>query len=202
MTVEEFNKRLSSFEKGVVTEIYKAIVAKKTGLDIEATVNDRVVQSGISASGSKFKPYSRKPLWVTRSNFIVNPKAAYQKGKESASKWATVKISGKNVKFMQLSGGYAELRRLQGLQIAYKDFSVRGEVGGGMWSNFGMTSNNMTKDGFKIIYKGKTSEAQDIIDAQSKREGQSIIALTKGEIQNISDRVSKIIDKDLKKNKI
>ena len=197
MTVEEFNKRLSSFEKGVVTEIYKAIVTKKTGLDIESTVRERVMMKSTSGDGTKFSAYSTKPMLTSGT---TAKGSNVWRGKKD-KKWVTVKNKGKNVHLFVLEGGYAELRRLENFNNQYKNFWFRGGAAS-MWSNFGMVDKNITKDGFTIVYKGKKPEAQDIIDKQSEREGKSIIAMTKGEIQNISDRVSKIIDKDLKKNKI
>lgn len=202
MTVEEFNTKLEKFQQSLVTEVYRSFIDKKAGYDVRAMIVSRILDSGMSGNNVKFKPYSRRPLWVGYSNFVVNTKATYTAGKKAADRWATIKTkSGKNAKLMRLPGGYAELRRLQGLQIAFKDFWVRGGAAS-MWSNFGMIDYMKRQDGFKIVFGGQTEEAQDIIDGQSDRENQSIIALTEKEVEDLQQMVYLTVERELKRQGI
>ena len=201
MTVEEFNKRLSSFESDVIKKLPDQFIKAKAGFDIAATVSERVIQKSVSGDGSHFSAYSTKPMLTSgttvKSKSVWNAKAS-SKAKRSNLKWVTIQKGGKNIRLFELEGGYAELRRLEGFSNRYKNFWFTTE----MWRMFGLKQASKSNQGFKLIFAGKTSEAQKKMDENSAREGKNILDMTSGEVQEISDRTSSWIDTMLKKNKI
>ena len=104
----------------------------------------------------------------------------------SFTPYATRKKGGAEV-----TGRHAELRRLHGLQIAFKDFQFTKQ----MWDHFNILRGEckLYDNGFKVRFGGTNQRAQDIIDGQSKYEKESIIDLTDAEVQALAKRVDKIV---------
>ena len=194
MTVEEFNKRLSSFEKDVIKKLPDQFIKAKAGFDIAATVSERVIQKSIGGDGSHFSAYSTRPMLT--SGTTVKSKRVWSGKKDK--KWVTVKSGGKNVHLFILEGGYAEMRRLEGFSNRYKNFWFTSE----MWRKFGLKEATKGSQGFKLVFAGMTAEAQMKMDQNSAREGKNILDMTAIEVQQISDRTSKWMDMMLKNNKI
>jgi len=201
MTIEEFNKRLSKFEKDVIKKLPDQFIKAKAGFDVAATVSERVVQKSVSGDGSHFSAYSTRPMLTSgttaKSKRVWNEKAG-TKEKRSKLRWATIKSGGKNVHLFELSGGYAEMRRLEGFSNRYKNFWFTTE----MWRMFGLKQATKSTQGFKLVFGGKNADAQKKMDENSAREGKNILDMTSGEVQQISDRTSVWVDKMLKNNKI
>jgi hypothetical protein len=87
-------------------------------------------------------------------------------------------------------GSYAELRRLKGLQVIYKDFSFSG----GMWRSFNVVDSELYKTGFKVRFGGTGDPInQNIINWQSEREKESIIDMTNLETEALGKRIDKIV---------
>jgi hypothetical protein len=88
-------------------------------------------------------------------------------------------------------GSYAELRRLHGLQITFKDFFFSGE----MWRNFNVLRDQckLYPDGFLVRFGGVSKRAQDIIDGQSGYEKEDIIDLTDAETEALGKRIDQIV---------
>ena len=201
MTVGEFNKRLTAFEKSVIRKLPDQFIKAKAGFDIAAIVSERVIQKSVSGDGGHFSAYSTDPMLTSgttvKSKRVWNEKAG-SKAKRRDLKWVTIQKGGKNIRLFELEGGYAELRRLEGFSNRYKNFWFTSE----MWRGFGLKQATKSSQGFKLVYGGKTSEAQKKMNWNSEREGKNILDMTTGEETEISNNVSKWIDKMLKKNKI
>lgn len=200
-TVEEFNKQLTAFEKDIIKKLPDQFIHATAGFDVAGLVKERVIQTSKSGDNTHFSPYSTKPMLTSgttaKSKRVWNEKAG-SKNKRSDLKWVTLKKGGKNVHLFELSGGYAELRRLEGFSNRFKNFWFTTE----MWKKFGMIASMCTATGFKLRFGGKTPEAQKKIDANSAREGKNILEMTKGEVADVSDNVSTWMDEMLRKHKI
>jgi hypothetical protein len=88
-------------------------------------------------------------------------------------------------------GRYAELRRLHGLQVAFKDFQFTKQ----MWDSFNVLRDEckLFKSGFMVRLGGTNQRAQDIISGQSKYEEETIIDMTDAETQALAKRIDKIV---------
>ena len=194
MTVGEFNKRLTKLEKDIIRKLPDQFIQAKGGFDIAATVSERVIQKSISGDGTKFSPYSTKPMLTSGT---TDKGQSVWRGKKD-KQWITIKKGGKNIRLFKLEGGYAELRRLEGFSNRSKNFWFTTE----MWRMFGFKRAIKGARGFKIIYGGRTKDSQDKINWNSASEGKNILDMTKKEEVDVSNDISIWIDKMAKNNGI
>jgi len=109
--------------------------------------------------------------------------------------WVTIKRRGKNVHLFELKGGYKQLRQLEGLQTAHKDFSFS-QV---MWNSYGVKRTVNTNNEVVVTIGGKTQDSQDRINWNSKREGVEIINISDQELKKLAKNLDKQIQKYINK---
>jgi len=166
--------------------------------DASAAVALRVQQTGKNFRGGSFKSYSTKPMLTSgttaKSKSVWN-KLASSKTSRRDLDWVTIKRRGKNVHLFELKGGYKQLRQLEGLQTAHKDFSFS-QV---MWNSYGVKRTVNTNNEVVVTIGGKTQDSQDRINWNSKREGVEIINISDQELKKLAKNLDKQIQKYINK---
>ena len=131
--------------------------AERLGADVLADIKQRVVQTGQSATGAGFSPYSEKPVPA----FFYRNKSRNASAERELSALAK---AGKPV-------SYKQFRQINGLNTGYKNF----EFTGAMWRNVQSKSVQVQPGLVSINIQGSTAESAALIGYHTKREGVSII---------------------------
>lgn len=134
-----FSERINDIDKAIKDlRNNRSKDSLKTTADALALVKRRVIQSGQSATGAAFSPYSR---------------------------------------------GYAEVRSSAGRPAGFKNFSFTGD----MWKRIVPVLFSNTTDTTLIVFGSKDSFTQFKHDVNSQRENIAITALSKSELEFLSD---------------
>ena len=187
MTPEESVKRFQKLLRTINREL-PAYIKETTAHNAAVFVFNRVHDTGRDFRGVPFKPYSTKPMLTsgtTSKGKNVWRAMGSAETRKRGLNWVTIKRQGRNIHLFELKGGYRQLRRLEGLQTGYKDFSFSSV----MWNSYGVKRTVNSKGKVVVTIGGKTQDSQDRIDWNSKREGVEII--------NISDQELKILAKQI-----
>lgn len=196
VTPEELNRAWGNSITGL--KRVQANIMAKIGEDAYIKIRDRVIKTGINAKGAKFKPYSTKSMLIGAKSFR-NEKYANQflgsKQKRSQFDWKTLKGSsgfaaylaassgesrGEGVRLAVLPGGYAQLRRMQGMQADHVDFMVNGR----MWSNISLISSTADHSQGIAIIGAKEEKEKQKLAGNTARKG-DILDLSKKEIDEL-----------------
>lgn len=89
--------------------------------------------------------------------------------------------------FSDYSEAYKKFRQKKGKESAFKNFTFTTE----MWNKFGIVKQSFSKKGVVVKLGGKNRDSQIKINVNSKREGISIIEISKKE----EDKITKFFDK-------
>lgn len=171
MTFEQAFERLDRLERELPQRFADA--ARVAALDLAASVVDRVIETGQSASGERFTPYSTRPMQAWRLWGKSVTQAAEQKVRA---------LSRQNK-----SISYAEFRRLNGRPDNFKNFSFTNA----MWRDFGVISADALGTNIEIKIGGKTPQARKKIDENREREGRNIIEPSPDELNAFKTAVLK-----------
>ena len=178
MTIEEQILRFEELEQQIIDGLPE-VLAQIAGGDFRAMIVKRVTETATGANGNKFSDYSSTPTYINTS--IYGPRKVDPKGKTGKTVFAK---TGEKHKSTYFPLGYLEYRSKIGRELE-KNFFLTGE----MWRNFGITK--VTEDGNEVTVTlaGLTPDAQNKIDGNSEREGQSIIEANEEEIRFIEDNI-------------
>lgn len=171
MSVDELLAKIDRIIQRVDSEI--VIEASKAGADMAALITNRVVQTGKSASGAPFTPYSTVPV----------PAFLYFGKSRSGAGEARVRAAAK--KKQKIS--YRDFRVLNNLNPAPKNFEFTGE----MWRGFGVTKTVKTPDGASVTIGGRTAASERKLDLNSRQEKKDIIEPSKTEIAIIDANLAR-----------
>ena len=169
----------------IVLDIESGIdeAATIAGGDLAALVENRVVQTGKSADGQPFSPYSTTPV-PAFFYFNKSRNAAGENRARSAAK-AGLPLS------------YRDFRGANGLGTDEKNFEFTGE----MWQGFGVVSLRKTANGASVTIGGKTPTSAQRIEWNSGREKKNIVAPSEQELAvvraNLVLWANKIVNKNL-----
>jgi len=197
MTPEEAAKR---FQKllDMINRDLPVYIKETTAHDASAAVALRVQQTGKNYLGNSFKPYSTKPILTsgtTSKGKNVWRAMGSAETRKRGLNWVTIKRQGKNIHLFELKGGYKQLRRLDGLQTAHKDFTYSSI----MWNSYGVKRTVNSKGEVVVTIGGKTQDSQDRINWNSKREGVEIINISDQELKKLAKNIDKQIQKYINK---
>jgi hypothetical protein len=193
MTVDEAGDRLERLEQMIKRDL-PVFIQQRVAHSAAEMIENRVRTTGRNYQGRPFKPYSRKPTLssgVTAKSGAVGRALAGSKTKRRQLQWRTVKHKGKNVRLFVVPGGYAQVRKIEGLQTRHKDFWFTTM----MWRGFGTKHVQKTPGKVTITLGGKTQESQDKINRNSDREGVNIVNISNQEL----DLLAKMIDKEIQR---
>lgn len=171
MTFEQAFERLERLERELPQRFADA--ARVAALDLVAAVVDRVVETGQSASGNQFTPYSTLPMQAWRLWGKSTTQAAEKKVRALAREDKTI--------------SYAEFRRLNGRPDKFKNFSFTNA----MWRDFGVISINLDGTSIEVRIGGKTEQSRKKIEGNSEREEINIIAPSRGELKAFKKSILK-----------
>lgn len=162
MTISDLQQRLERISARLDSEIEaQAAIA---GNDLVALIIQRVVQTGKSADGAQFTPYSDIPV----------PAFFYYGRSRNAGGEAKVRAAGKKKKPIS----YKEFRAINNLNTTPKNF----EFTGSMWRGFGVLQARRTPTGATVTIGGRNPDSENKIGWNTEQEGESIIKPSKQEI--------------------
>jgi len=193
MTPEEAAKRFKRLSEMVARDMPQ-FITQRVAEDAIALIERRVRMQGLNYLGGSFKPYSRRPMLTsgkTEKSNRIGVQLAGSKAKRRGLQWRTIKHKGKNVRLFVLPGGYAQMRRLEGLPTGHKDFTFTTQ----MWRGFGIKRTTKAKSEFVVTLGGKNVESQKKINVNSDRENINIINLSDQETKLLA----KLVDQELQR---
>jgi hypothetical protein len=178
MDIPEYNKRLGGVIKDLQTGAHGQVMVEMA-LNALTLIKQRVQQKGVDSSGSKYKPYSTKPMLTGRKNFVKTSAfdellSSRQKRKES--QWRTVK--GHHL--LLLPGGYKQFRQIQDRQTNWVDFTFTG----GMWKDINVISKTSDHQRGLAIIGARNEKYKDVLSGNTKRRG-DILDLSHQEIEQL-----------------
>jgi hypothetical protein len=155
-----------------------------------AKLSDRIIKKGISADGTKYKPYSKRPM-------IIHPDSwSNQANLKKAYKEATY-FTKNNKTYAVLPGGYYRQRQLDNnRQVDHKSFFYTGA----MWGDIGVISTKPAGQyKFVTIVGARGPEYDEMLANHEKREGKEILAVSKDEEKELLEILDKYITNTINK---
>lgn len=217
ITLLQLNERLNGLANDLNTgQLGQCMTMLST--DALALIKKRVQGEGKGTDGQSFKPYSTKPMLVSRSGMLTSAysKIAGSKAKRKQLKWVTVGGSGglsgylsvssgksgmtnkgKGTKLFELPGGYKQYRELAGRQTGFVDFTFTGR----MWNNIKLVSDQGELDTGTAVIKATESIQQKKLSGLTEKRGE-ILGLSKPEIEILSKNFSTWVERIVAKNKL
>jgi len=197
MTPDEAVKRFEALEKMIQRDL-PVFIHERVAHSAVEMIENRVRTTGRNYRGGSFKPYSRKPILSsgkTAKSGAVGRALANSKSKRSQLEWRTVKHKGRNVRLFIVPGGYAQVRKIEGLQTGHKDFWFTTQ----MWRGFGVKRKQKMPNQITVTLGGRNPESQEKIDRNSDREGVNIINISDSELKQLAKMVDKEIQRYINK---
>lgn len=187
MTLNQFIVEFDNMINRITNEFPKMFEISSG--DISALIENRVVQTGKTATGGKFSNYSITETYINTSKPGI-PRKVAPVGKTGETKFK----NGEPHKTTYFKNGYKGFRSSQGRVSNFKNFELTGE----MWRGFGVENLQKTATGAKAELGGKTGASQDKIDWMSDQEDRPIIKPSKKEIEMISVTLQQRVIKRIK----
>jgi hypothetical protein len=161
-------------------------------LSVAMTANtlmkQRVTEKGEMADGSKFAPYSTKPLSVSEKTYGMTKgtwgaiKSKYSKGE--------LKLKGAERKAYKLAGGYKEYRETGGRQTSHVDFVFTGR----MMADIDIVSPRTDLDMGRAVIKARTREQEAKLENLTELKG-DILALSDSEERELNEVIERWLEK-------
>jgi hypothetical protein len=197
MTPDEAASRFGKL-KDLINKELPLFIEQRIAHGAIVAIRDRVQFTGTDWRGRKFSPYSTRPILssgTTEKSKRVGRALASSKKKRRQLEWRTIQHKGRNVRLFIVPGGYKQIRQLEGLQTGHKDFWFSTE----MWTGFGVKRVKKGRREIVVTLGGRTAASQRKIDANSAREGVSIIGLSDSELKELGKTVEIELQKYIKK---
>jgi hypothetical protein len=164
------------------------------GMTALAAINRRIVQTGQTADGGSFKPYSSKPALVGAKSFRTQAAAQSvfgSKDKRKALQWRTIDRGGAMYRLAILPGGYKQIRTIEGSQVAHKSFLRGGE----MWKSIHVQGTTGSNGKFITTVGTENELSNKKLEGNVKREGKEILQTSPKEDQMLTNLLDKFITK-------
>lgn len=173
MTFPELDKKLENVINDAKTHYHGDLMAN-VGMHARKLIFERVTKTGVDAKGSKFRPYSTKPMLVgCKSMNDKVCKSFFGKERNKELRWVTIDKK----RLAILEGGYKKFRELHGRQTAFVDFTF----GGNMWSDINLISSSSDHQKGVAIVGARSPEEKKKLAGNTKRRG-DILDLRSSEI--------------------
>ena len=170
MNVDQLIIKLRKAQNDINNQLGQQLV--KQGQDMAVAIKTRVMQKQLNSNNQSFGGYSHTKI---PAFFYYNEAIRLRKGMNE------IKQLSKDGKKLS----YAGFRKLIGKTNTNKNFDLTGQ----MWLDFGVI--NSSRDSVRLGFK--TARSQKICGYNNKREGISIIGLTKQERLAANKRLEKWI---------
>jgi hypothetical protein len=189
MDLDTYIINLTKLQEQFTPMLLNKIKGKAAFLVLEPMAK-RVQQKGENATGGKFSPYSTKPTLSsgkTPKGSTVWRELAGSKEKRKELEWVTVK--GRHL--FIIKGGYKEIRKIEGLETSFKNYTFTGE----MFKQILVTKETQDTDSTIVVtISANEANQQKKLNWTSENEGISIIALNKAEQKAYNDFVHTCAD--------
>lgn len=189
MTWEEYIRKF----KQDILQAVPTTMERTIAFNALALIRHRIARRGERADGGMFKPYSRVPILVGASTFTTEKARARvfgSKTKRRALDWRTIRTPRGLRRLALLPGGYAQVRQIEGRQIAHKDFERTSE----MWKSIHVLGVRSTSPGkYTALIGTRNTLSQRKLAGHAAREGAPILDLSSKEIDILSKELVKIL---------
>jgi hypothetical protein len=173
MTFPELDKKMDKVISDATTHYHGDLMAN-VGAHARKLIFERVTKTGIDAKGSKFRPYSTKPMLVGCKSMNASVcKSFFGKERNKELRWVTIDQK----RLAILEGGYKRFRELHGRQTAFVDFTF----GGNMWGDINLISSSADHQRGIAIVGARNPEEKKKLAGNTKRRG-DILDLRSSEI--------------------
>ncbi len=171
-SIQDQINRLEAIERRLDGGAIQAVTV--TGADMAASIANRVINTGESADGSKFSPYSTKEV----------PAYFYYGKSRNASGEAKIKAAAKKREGVS----YSEFRGFNNLGQV-KNFSFTNEL----WRNFNVKKVSYSGGIYSLVLGGANKASEDKIGWMKGQEGKSIIAPNRVETGRAKQEILKFV---------
>lgn len=167
-------------------------------VDTRTQIQTRVENTGKNSDGGYFTPYSTNPAYIAVSYPGVkklNPQGKPNEQGERSNTFKSGEKKGQKHKTRYFANGYDQYKTELGRNDGFKNFSLSGK----MWAGFNVKNTRAILDlGAATELGGINADSQDKIDANSDREGRSIIEMNTEEKKYLDERVQKYVYESFK----
>jgi hypothetical protein len=185
MTLEDF---FIQYKKDLLAEI-PLLLKAEVGMLALAYIRMRIGTKGQRADGGQFSPYSTATTLVGSSSFVTK-KAANKIFGSKKSRKAQDWVTYKGHKLVLLKGGYAAIRKLEGRQVAHKDFERSSE----MWKSIHVLGVLKKGEGkFTCSIGTRNPLSLKKLKGLQAQEGAPILALNQKELNDVTNYLIKRI---------
>ncbi len=175
MTPQQYISNLS----GVISDLKGGAhlqVVEDTAMSALAMIKARVINTGVSSTGTKYRDYSTEGFWASEDMFTI--KTAFRKMIKNKSYNAVTAIDGK-VKYLY-KGGYKQFKIDNGRFRGVTDFMFTGH----MWNDINIRKSRINQK-YAIIKPGRNEN--DLKLAKNEQSFGNILALTEAEKQRTAE---------------
>lgn len=191
MTPEELTADINRIVSNAENRLGEAMYT--IGMETTAAIRQRVQQTGQTAEGNLFDPYSVRPMLANCSSMTKDAcqKIAGSKAKRKELKWVTLKRGEKNTRLFILPEGYNQFRDLHGRQTGFVDFTFSGR----MWGNITVVSSDAEHRSGVAVITAMDDKEYDKLAGNTRRRG-DILDMNDAEIERAGEVLEEILFKD------
>jgi len=162
MTFPELDKKFDNIVRELADARGKMMV--DVGIIALKDIKDRIINTGVDAKGSKYRPYSTKAMLVGCKSMNASVcNSFFGKENNKKHKWRTV--NGKHLAI--LPGGYKKLREMHNRRTDITNFSWSND----MWNDINIRSNQGQHEQGTVIIGAKLDKEKKKLAHHTKDRG-------------------------------
>ncbi len=170
MNIEQAIQRVDNLERVLLQRL--SDIVHVAALDLVQEIADRVIETGETADGGKFTPYSERPALA----FLYFGQSVNAGGEAKVRKAAK---EGRAI-------SYKQFRRFNGRPVDFKNFSLRGF----MWKSFGVLRVYGSGAIATLEIGMSDADANKKLADNNRREGRNIIAPSPTELAKFKAKIT------------
>lgn len=203
MDLQEYTSKLRGMVENVSKDITERILVLSAN-ELLATIKNRIMREGKDSADRKMKPYSTKPMYASRGEFVRKSSfrpvgkngfkgerlrrsenyisVTLKNGKTKQVREKVYNVVKSTPKTMFLEQGYKELRDIQGMDTNVKNLTYSGDF---------MNSYVLGVSDNQILLGLNNEEASKIRKGQERKNGGKILHASKKEMAEYRANVVK-----------
>lgn len=170
MNIDQAIQKMDDVERLLLQRL--SDIVHVAALDLVQEIADRVIETGQTADGGKFTPYSERPALA----FLYFGESLNQTGE------AKVRRAAKEGRAIS----YKEFRQFNGRPVAFKNFSFSNQ----MWRSFGVIRVYGSGTIATVEVGMKDEEAAGKLADNNRREGRNIIEPSAAELAKFKSKIT------------
>lgn len=200
LTIAEHMEQLRKLSAFASAQAVQAIIVPRAN-ELLANTKNRIIKQGLDSNMSAIGPYSKKPGYYGRGEFInggafvgqgksgfkgerikrdIYNVVVQKNGRERLVLSDEVSIEKRTPKNMYLEQGYYQFRQIQGREVGFTNLVLSGDT---------MQRYQMSVQGGSILFGMTTRKAALIRQGQEERKDKPIFKSSKQEIEEYNKQV-------------